>query len=396
MAPQRPGDPQRPGLGGRPQRGDHHRTRQRRGLVRQHDQALDAARPADAGRGRPAQLGDQPIVAAAAQHRALGADVRSDELEGGVGVVVQSAHQGRIDLEGDAGGRKPVFHRREEIPARLVEVIGERRGAGVDRLVALVLAVEDAQRIALQPVPRLLGKPRDVRRIVLDQHLAIDTAAFGIAERVELENAAIEDREPVENIGGDRYHLDIGTRFGRPQDLEVDLMELALAALLRPLVAEHRTGGEDLQRQLLGEFAVRHEGAADAGSVFRPERQRFIAAIGEGIHLLGDDIGGLADAAREQLGEFEDRGCHLAVAIQPRDIARGVDDMRETPEHIGKKIVRATDGLEFAHGKSPWKNIDGRKPEVAIRQRRGVDRPRQPWRLRSRPPSSRSVRPDDR
>ena len=276
-----------------------------------------------------------------------------DELEGGVGVVVETAHQARIDLEGDAGGRQPVLHRLEEIAARLVQVIGEGRCIGVDRLVALVLAVEDAQRIAQQAVARILGQLVDMARIVVDQHLAVAGAALRIAERIDLEHAAIEDGQPIEDVGGDRDDLDVGPRLRRTQHLEVDLVELALAALLRPLVAEHGTRGEQLQRQLLQQLAVGDEGPADARRVLRPQGQRFVAPVGEGVHLLGDDVGRLADAAREELGELEDGRRHLAVAIETRHVARRVDDVREAPVLVGKKVVRATHGLHFAHVKSP-------------------------------------------
>ena len=74
---------------------------------------------------------------------------------------------------------------------------------------------------------------------------------------------------------------------------------------------------------------------------------------GEGVHLLGDDVGRLADAAGEQLGELEDRRRHLAIAVEARHVARRVDDVREAPVLVGKKVVRATHGLHFAHGKSP-------------------------------------------
>ena len=83
----------------------------------------------------------------------------------------------------------------------------------------------------------------------------------------------------IEDVGRDRDHLDVGAGLGRAQHLEVDLVELALAALLRPLVAEHRAGGEELQRQLLRQLAVGDEGAADAGRVLRPQGERFAAAI---------------------------------------------------------------------------------------------------------------------
>ena len=173
-------------------------------------------------------------------------------------------------------------------------------------------------------------------------------------------------------------------------------MELALPSLLRALVAEHRARGEDLQRQLLHKLAVRHEGAADAGRVFRPKGQRFVTAILEGVHLLRHDVGRLADAAGEQLGELEDRRRHLAVAVQARHVARGVDDVREAPVVVGEDIVRATHGLHLAHGKSPRKIVGKGGPGTATRRRRDVARLLPPGRPRSRPPSSRSARPDGR
>ena len=48
----------------------------RRRLLQQHRQPLDAGRPADAGRRRPAHLLDQAVIAPAGQHRALGARAR--------------------------------------------------------------------------------------------------------------------------------------------------------------------------------------------------------------------------------------------------------------------------------------------------------------------------------
>ena len=45
----------------------------------------------------------------------------------------------------------------------------------------------------------------------------------------------------------------------------------------------------------------------------RSVRERPVAVV-EGVHLLRDDVGRLADAAREQLGRLEDRRADLAVA----------------------------------------------------------------------------------
>ena len=102
-------------------------------------------------------------------------DASVDELEGGVGVVVEAAHQAR-DRPRTAmpSASRPVLHRREEVrgsPA--FRWSAKDRRVGDDRLVALVLAVEDAQRIALQALAAVLGQLVDVAGVVVDQRLAI-------------------------------------------------------------------------------------------------------------------------------------------------------------------------------------------------------------------------------
>ena len=76
----------------------------------------------------------------------------------------------------------------------------------------------------------------------------------------------------------------------RAEDLDVDLVELAEAALLRPLVAEHRTG---VQKNFSGAAAwsARDIGAADTGGVFRPQGEHSPPRSVKCVHLLGDDVG---------------------------------------------------------------------------------------------------------
>jgi hypothetical protein len=45
-------------------------------------------------------------------------------------------------------------------------------------------------------------------------------------------------------------------------------------------------------------------------------------AVLEGVHFLGDDVGFLAHAAREQLRLFEDRGADFVVVIGAKHRAR--------------------------------------------------------------------------
>ena len=66
-------------------------------------------------------------------------------------------------------------------------------GAAVgDRAVLRLLAVEDAQRIARQPVEALLGQIGLVRFEMGDQGRAPGVARLGVAERVELQRTASE------------------------------------------------------------------------------------------------------------------------------------------------------------------------------------------------------------
>ena len=80
-------------------------------------------------------------------------------------------------------------------------------------------------------------------------------------------------------------YLDIGLRFGRADDLGVELVELTEAALLRTFVTERRAGGRDLQRRILLP-AFGQISAADPRGELRSQRDRFPAAILERIHFL--------------------------------------------------------------------------------------------------------------
>jgi hypothetical protein len=90
----------------RPDAPDRHRARGPRGLaliLPQREQALDAHGEAAGRRRLAAQLLDQAVVAAAGADRALRAELVGHPLEHGEVVVVQAAHQARVDAIGNAG-----------------------------------------------------------------------------------------------------------------------------------------------------------------------------------------------------------------------------------------------------------------------------------------------------
>ena len=82
---------------------------------------------------------------------------------------------------------------------------------------------------------------------------------------------------------------------------------LAEASGLGTLVAEDRQAIGELDRLTEVGHAVLEVGAADGGSALGPQGETVAAAILEDVHLLFDDVGPFADAAREQVGVLERR-----------------------------------------------------------------------------------------
>ena len=84
---------------------------------------------------------------------------------------------------------------------------------------------------------------------MLDQRRPPRIARRRIAERVELERHPAADAELGEQLVAHGDDLDVGRRLARADDLGVELVELAVAALLRPLVAEGGAVGRELDRR---------------------------------------------------------------------------------------------------------------------------------------------------
>ena len=109
---------------------------------------------------------------------------------------------------------------------------------------------------------------------------------------------------------------------GEAQRLGVELVELAVAALLRALVAEHRAREPDALRPLVDEVVL-DRGAHDARRRLGPQRQALaVQPILERVHLLLDDVGGFADRAHEQRRGLDDRHAQVAVAVAAEHVAR--------------------------------------------------------------------------
>src|SRR3546814_8049425 len=66
----------------------------------------------------------------------------------------------------------------------------------------------------------------------------------------------------------------------------------------------------------------------------------------EGVHLLRHHVGGLAEGALEHLGELEDRGSHLVVAVARSQRTRGFHHHAVAAHLVGQNVACAPDRSE--------------------------------------------------
>src|SRR5690606_32546230 len=120
--------------------------------------------------------------------------------------------------------------------------------------------------------------------------------------------------------------LGVDRRPGVAENLDVPLAELAVAARLGPVVAEHRPDQGQAKWPGPDVHAVLQVRADDAGGRLRtqrPLRSLLVAAPGPGDaeHLLLDRVARLAEAAGEELDALEQRDLDPLERVAAREVA---------------------------------------------------------------------------
>ena len=146
--------------------------------------------------------------------------------------------------------------------------------------------------------------------------------------------------------------LGVDGRPGIADRLDVELPELAVAAGLRPVVAEHRSGLGQLDRLRPGLHPVLDVGARDARRRLWSERPRlaFLGPWGEAEELLLDDVGDLADAALEDLDQLEQRRLDPAIAVAGGEVG----GQHAPAASRSRSRAAAGRGCRGAHGRWAW------------------------------------------
>ena len=196
------------------------------------------------------------------------------------------------------------------------------------------------------------GSASACRAVVLDQLGDVGRAADRVADRVEGDlhvrdaGVAVEAQGELDDLGVDR----------RPRvadRLDVELPELAVAARLRPVVAEHRADQGQLHRLGPGLHPVLDIGPHDPGGRFGTERPRLrlVGPRREPEELLLDGVGRLAQAALEDRGLLEQRGLDLPVAVARSEL--GGEALEASPGRalVGQQVAGPARSAVGGHGR---------------------------------------------
>jgi hypothetical protein len=144
-------------------------------------------------------------------------------------------------------------------------------------------------------------------------------------------------------------------------------VELAVAATLRALVAEHRADRVDALRAVVQQVVL-DRGAHDAGGHLGPHGQRFaVERVGERVHLFFDDVGHFADAAREQARMLKHGRTHVAIAVAAQPAAHDFLELLPAGAGPWQQVIHAANGGDFLESLS---HLDHAAPRAGKRASR--------------------------
>ncbi len=257
-------------------------------------------------------------------------------------IVIQTAHKPGCAGPGNTCSIEPRSHRVEKVPRLIGQECVNVRRAVRGRAIARVLAVEDAQRILVQPFKAVFREFGAMRFEVRDQFRPPGLARSGIAQCVELKRDTLADPELLEQLVCEAKQFDVRRWFGRTDHFCIELVELPKAALLRALVAEQGAVRPDLQRRILlpplGQI-----GARNSGCELGPQGERIAPPVLERVHFLRHHISRFTERPRKNRRRFENGHFDALEAIEPADAIERLHHMMEAVGGLAEHVLCAPD-----------------------------------------------------
>ncbi len=228
--------------------------------------------------------------------------------------------------------------------------ITHRLGRGLGDL-HVDLAVQKPQRIPLQTGVAILAQLREMGAAVIEHRLAKRRAALGASERVEF-HLELEPKLAPQLV--DHYQqLGVARRVGAPEHLDPELVELAIAPLLRTLVAQHRPAVEEALLRVAAIEPRLDIGAHHARRSLRaqhdPALVLALAALLDEVHLLLDDIRGRAGRAHVEFDSLQRRNPNLLDRVTLHQRPRALLDEAYRPHLRTHQVLKSSKSGQF-HG----------------------------------------------
>ena len=257
------------------------------------------------------------------------------------------------------------------LAALVAQVVTHQRSFGHDLAAVVVLAVEGTQRVKLGALAALVAHLVGVIENELLDLLAIGWTALGVAHRVnEQTKLGMIEAQALVELHEHNDALGVCRRIGSAEPLDTHLVELAQAALLGALAAEHGLGIVGLKRRgALRHQVVLHDGAHHAGRALGAKRQALlglelgVGALGKDAlqvgtakhaeHLLAHDVSRLTDAVDKHV-HLLDRGRLDGFKAKRLEHA-GRNLLHLLPgAHLGADKVAGSLRLLCLHGQTPF------------------------------------------
>ena len=230
--------------------------------------------------------------------------------------------------------------------AVVAEVIQHDRRVLSDLVALGVLAVEDTQGVFLQSPEAGLTEAGFLAFKVGPQRRVVFLAAGGAADGVDLQRDVLNAQDAEEVVDkGDNFR--VGRRGSGAKQLHAQLMEFAHPSCLRFFSPEAGKGIRQLDRQHAVNQPALDDCAVDAGGAFGPQREVSAALVGEGVHFLLDDVGGVADRTDKQPLVLKGRNPNLTKAVQLRRIDEKPLDKLPFVAFGREHVRRALDRFDF-------------------------------------------------
>ena len=142
----------------------------------------------------------------------------------------------------------------------------------------------------MQAALGLVVQRAEIGLIVRNQLGAVCGALFHVAQRVDFKTNVVDPKR-AKNPRRHDHDLSVNVRPVKAKTLHIELTELTLTALLRPLMAEHLSHRINAHRPVVSQTRVDRR-THEASGELRPQSELFaVQFVFEGIHFLLDNIG---------------------------------------------------------------------------------------------------------